>query len=198
VKVKEALLGRGFYGAVYKVDSKTAVKVQLLSEGVFNDIDTHLGIKHRIAIEKEISIKAGELGVGPKVYDSYVCCGKDNGCYMVMYMEYVKGETLEQLENTPGKEAAVEEAKELAKAKLQILHKHKILHGDVHRGNIWVSKSKSGKLDVKLIDYGYARYFRDGAKIASNIELQRFDVKTPSELRRYVAVRLVEAGNVVA
>ena len=72
-KMKELkTLGKGAYGKVYLVSNKKykyAIKVQQL-RGDDEEQD-------QLRREYEISKKMGELGIGPKIYDSYLC--KING-----------------------------------------------------------------------------------------------------------------------
>lgn len=200
VTVKD-VIGSGMYGTVYKVDSKTAVKIQLMKESYNHEVEKYMGMKRRIELEKEISIKAGELGVGPKVHDVYLCCGgavNDKACYMVMYMELLKGKTLAKLygEGTVRSTKLARRALDLLEAKVKILQKHRIFHQDLHEGNIWVCKNKDGKLDVKILDYGYANYFDDAVEVLKQRELKSLLFKSDDRIERYVAARLVETGAV--
>lgn len=114
---------------------------------------------------------AGELDVGPKVYDAWIgSCSKPNEdvddkvCFY-MVMESLKGKTLKALQRCP---TAFEW--ELILDAIGKLHDHDIVHGDFYSRNIiFIQDSKGKTNNIKIIDYGLARF--DESRTAKMSEL---------------------------
>jgi len=190
-----SLLGKGMFGSVYKVDSKRAVKIQVVKHSYMHT----LGLPRHIKLEQEISKKAGEWGVGPKVYDTYICCGKDKKCYIVMYMELLKGKPLDDFVKT-AKKTDIDRAHKLISDKINLLHKNRILHSDLHDRNIYVHKTRAG-LEVKLIDFGLAKYFDDDLVETKENDFRFLGKRhrpNPNDATLYVAKRMLDMGNVIS
>jgi Protein kinase domain len=114
---------------------------------------------------------AGELGVGPKVYDAWIgSCIKPNEqvddkvCFY-MVMESLKGKTLKALRRCP---TAFEW--DLILNAIAKLHDHNIVHGDFYSRNIIFIQDAKGKTsNIKIIDYGLAKF--DESRTAKMSEL---------------------------
>ena len=134
---KEKLLGKGGYGQTYlasKGNFKYAVKVQEITNIEISDL------KKEIKLTK----KMGKLGVGPKLYDYYIC-KEDNKNKLFMVMEYMSGGDLYTWFSDGNKLTA--KLKKDAKKKLKIMHDNGIIHNDLHEGNIFI---QIGNLNIFL------------------------------------------------
>ena len=111
---------------------------------------------YAITNEFEISRIAGNLGVGPKILDTYTCCSDGGSCYYVLYMELVQGHPLcEWFDLAPSTEAK-SKVKQLLDEMMELLHKNGIIHNELHCNNIIVVGKGTKDEDVKIIDYGRA------------------------------------------
>uniref|UniRef100_B8HJL9 Mn2+-dependent serine/threonine protein kinase n=1 Tax=Cyanothece sp. (strain PCC 7425 / ATCC 29141) TaxID=395961 RepID=B8HJL9_CYAP4 len=120
-------LGEGAFGVV-RVDKEHGVAIKELHEGRFSKT------------EVEISRKAGELGVGPRVLAS-------RGKFMAM--EYLEG--YESLENKGAPWDTLETTMRVL-SQLSKLHLEGVSHQDLHKGNVMLSKGD----EIRLIDFGEA------------------------------------------
>lgn len=137
-------IGSGAFGIVYKINNNTAVKIEKLLPSA--NIST-------IKNEFKFSKLAGELGIGPKVYDTFFCTGKD-GTYSIIYMDFINGQTLKDWLNKNKSEQLKLDVKIILTQKINLLHKHKMFHNDLHSENIIVIEANKKIKDVFIIDYG--------------------------------------------
>ena len=126
-------IGKGAFGVVsLSEDGKSAYK-----------IDKAKKPKQDLFAEAEITKRAGELGIGPKVIDQ----GTLKSGQKYMQMEYLK-------DYVPI--AKVERTQELRNKIAEVLEKlydAKIYHEDIHDRNILINSQG----DLKIIDYGKVR-----------------------------------------
>lgn len=66
--------------------------------------------------------------------------------------------------------------------KLEILHKKNIVHGDLNLHNILISDSPDGKIDINLIDFGFAAVLKNGIA-----KYRAFDFNRSRNHNTYVA-----------
>ena len=167
-------LGSGSFGITYigwdtKLKRKVAVKEyfpcefatrlihhqELMMSGGEKDREQFQKGKERFLSEGKKLAKAGKIdGV---VY-MYECFEENNTAYIVM--EYLEGETLESFlehEGILSEQKALELAIPILQA-LEAVHEMGIIHRDISPDNIFLSLEDNGKLKVKLIDFGAARF----------------------------------------
>lgn len=73
-------------------------------------------------------------------------------------MEYLEGVTLDRLlENGPLEPGAALEIFNSAAAALAYAHRHQIVHKDIKPANIMLIPQKSGRVDIKILDFGIAQ-----------------------------------------
>lgn len=168
-KMKELkTLGEGAYGKVYLVSNKKykyAIKVQQLR----GDDDE----QDQLRREYEISKKMGELGIGPKIYDNYICKDPQTGklsSYIIM--EYMRGGNImdwldNQEEVTP---KMIQQLTNQLRSKLKKVHKAKFVHKDLHEGNIFIQIHKNGQPELMIGDFGLAASFKDIIKVRTDID----------------------------
>ena len=149
-------LGSGEYGKIFKIDETRCVKFIAISEQLNNL--RYIDYRNEI----EISKVAGDHGISPKIYDSYVCVNnKDSSCYGVIYMEYIKGLTLSDFLYKYYSKENVLIIRRLLEEKINKLHNLGILHSDLHSDNVMVVMDGSNIKDVVIIDFGFSQYIKD-------------------------------------
>jgi tRNA A-37 threonylcarbamoyl transferase component Bud32 len=153
---KMEYIGGGEYGKIFKIDENRCVKFINISEVLHNL--SYIDFQNEV----EISKIAGELGVGPKIYDTYVCVNDANStCYGIIYMEYVKGVTLTDFLYKYYSKGNVATIRRLLEEKINKLHNAGILHSDLHSDNVMVIMQGSEVKDVVIIDFGFSQYIKD-------------------------------------
>jgi serine/threonine protein kinase len=147
LKVKR-VLGEGTFGAVVAVcrgrKCKYVLKVQRINPPKRRSsiVLTPRSFEDEVAVSK----KAGELGISPRVCDSWVC---DEHGYILM--KRVFGKTLfDVLKNAPTLHKT-QQLKARALVKLKKAHDNGLLHRDIHSLNIMV-KEHTG--EVMFLDWG--------------------------------------------
>jgi tRNA A-37 threonylcarbamoyl transferase component Bud32 len=132
-KSKESI-GKGEYGEVYLTPTGTAYKSALDNAGAIP------------ASEINIMNEAGNLGVAPKIKGVYK---KANGDIQGVEMQFLSDhKTLVEVSNDDFGSKAVESLNR----SLAILHKNRIIHGDLHEENVLIDK----KGEAKIIDFGFS------------------------------------------
>jgi serine/threonine protein kinase len=145
-------LGRGAMGITYKafdVDLRIPVTLKLISEKYVGDESAQL----RFLREARAAAKVRHSNVA-----SVFHLGRSSQGYFYT-MEFVEGETLENLIKRSGR-LEVKLALEIlsqAAAGLAAVHKQKLVHRDVKPSNIMVSIEEGGVVTAKIIDLGLAK-----------------------------------------
>jgi hypothetical protein len=153
-------ISAGEYGSVYRLNEDVCIKF-------VNVTNTLNNLKYvNFLKEMEISKIAGNIGVGPKIYDSYICVNDlDSTCYGIIYMEYLHGITLSKyLDSSSRTNEDKIEVRKLLDEKIMKLHQYQILHSDLHSDNVFIilDNHNNQKIkDVKIIDYGFSQYIQD-------------------------------------
>jgi hypothetical protein len=155
---KSDIVGSGAYATVFKINNKLVVKISDIS--IYGNIDKFCREDLDFCIKKELDIskKAGDLDIGPKIYKHYICKVSQNEYYLIIYMEYINGSTLRDwLDNIDDNNDFYKlQKKKIFKklrTKLNLMHKHHIYHQDLHSANIMIT-NQNGILDVFIIDFG--------------------------------------------
>jgi tRNA A-37 threonylcarbamoyl transferase component Bud32 len=198
---KEVALGSGAYGTVYSVHASPCLnipkgigKVAVKKEKIdlyWNDTD----LARTIPIRRKIYDKAHALGLGPRVYDMYVCVGAGNTVNIVTVMDLVPGKTWASM-NWPD---FGERDKAVAKIMAAVgrLNKHGIIHHDLHGGNIMVTVTKKGVMtDFKFIDFDRARFVQDEEAPYIKSALLNTYGSENTILAKKVLIKMQELGNI--
>lgn len=158
IKKDAKVLGKGFYGTVYKVPTNSCIR------NIPKKV-THVGVKmeilkpdydanqtpERLKEVTEIARQAAEIKVGPALYDFFVTVAKDGTVQIVKIFQIIEGKSWADTEwATPAKKQASIEKLNIAIHKMN--HKG-IIHHDLHSGNVMVTNSG----EVYIIDYDLAR-----------------------------------------
>ena len=168
------VLGAGGFGITYigydlRLDGKVAIKEYLPSEYATRKVeDTDLTIPEsesqqqkfekgmkKFRQEAEKLAKLGHVDGVVYVYDTFE---ENNTAYIVM--EYLNGETLASYLKRNGvlsEKETLELMIPLLQA-LQAVHEQNIIHRDISPDNIFIATDSTGNRQVKLIDFGAARF----------------------------------------
>ena len=149
---KPVELGRGAMGVTYKafdVDLHCPVTLKVISERYLGDESARVRFlrEARSAARLRHSNVASVLHLG-RIGTSYFYA-----------MEFVEGETLEQLIKRSGQievKLALEIVTQVA-AGLSAVHKQKLVHRDIKPSNIMVNVEEGSTLTAKIIDLGLAK-----------------------------------------
>jgi serine/threonine protein kinase len=194
------IIAKGNNGTIYKVSSKRAVKIV----PVTNRLGQSGSIKKQILDEFQISKQAGMLGVGPKTYETYICCNTspsaENACYYLLYMDYLDGVTLREWLKKPHSKTETDKVHTILKKKLEILHNNHIIHYNLHNENILVIGKKK-ITDVIILDYGTARTAKRIINKEKKSDLRQIEYAMHSQKMAnagvvvYVLSRMIEEKN---
>lgn len=151
------VLGKGAMGVVYKaidevIDRTVAIKTLSLGDGLNESQKEEF--KHRFTMEAQF---AGKLS-HPNIVTVYDVGTEGDISYIAM--EYVEGQTLEQIiANTPVDWESLQSIEMIMEVMLQVCeglhfaHQHGVTHRDIKPANIIVSKSGH----AKIMDFGIAK-----------------------------------------
>jgi serine/threonine protein kinase len=152
-RIGEGGMGRVYLGEHVKMNRQCAIKV--MSPALVNDAES----ASRFAREASNSARI----IHPNVAAVFDYGESDGLVYLVM--EFVDGEPLSRLlarEAPFGLERAVDLARQIADG-LGAAHELGIVHRDLKPDNILVSRSRSGREVVKVVDFGIAKAMQEGA-----------------------------------
>lgn len=151
---------KGSYGNVftgYKKNAKYAIKQISLDPAMYEDIGAE-----SIKRELEITEDMGRKGIGPKMFDAFVCntAGRPH-LYLVLenfnhrsLWDFIQeGNTLEE-----------EEIRQIS-AVIRKMHESRVVHSDLHAGNILVHENADGGLRFAIGDFGMAHMAEDADEI---------------------------------
>jgi predicted ATPase len=145
-------LGRGAMGVTYKaldVNLRCPVTLKVISEKHLRDESARL----RFLREARTAASVRHPNVASVFHLGRI------GTNYFYAMEFVKGETLQNLVKRSGRlevGTALEIASQVA-AGLTAVHKEKLVHRDIKPSNIMVHVEEGGALSAKIIDLGLAR-----------------------------------------
>ena len=169
-------IGEGVHGVVFDAclgdDCSYAWKVAPLSSFSRSP-------EHALALAEETTDIAhfmGEKGIGPRVYDSWICYVDSKGVDLkiplyFMVMEKLQGVVLSDFlqsirdESARDKRAEFDRARTQAEEMLEEMHDLQVVHRDLNSGNIFVGKHR-----VWFIDFGQSRRYK-----LSDLELEDDD-----------------------
>lgn len=149
-------IGNGAFGNVFQIQvgkEKRAAKIETL----MNRWQTFQETLSRWSQEAELARLCGEISVGPRVYDAYLCRQGDV-IHGVLLMDVVNGVSLQTWRSTASAED-VRTAETILDHKITALHDAGVFHRDLHASNVIVvpkTKKNTGVRDVYIVDYGFA------------------------------------------
>ncbi|HYP78104.1 MAG TPA: serine/threonine-protein kinase [Polyangiaceae bacterium] len=161
-------IGRGGMAAVYEaenVDIGKRVAVKILAAEL---------ITSRVVRERFIR----EARAAAAIRSPYICDVYDSGMFEerpFLVMELLEGESLydlmtrvRQIDVETTLRIATHTARGLAKA-----HESNVVHRDLKPENIFLTKDEEGKLVVKIVDFGLAKFYEPTTPDAQTVRLTR-------------------------
>ncbi len=161
-------IGRGGMAAVYEaenIDIGKRVAVKILAAEL---------ITSRVVRERFIR----EARAAAAIRSPYICDVYDSGMFEerpFLVMELLEGESLydlmtrvRQIEVDTTVRIATHTARGLAKA-----HESNVVHRDLKPENIFLTKDEDGKLVVKIVDFGLAKFYEPTTPDAQTVRLTR-------------------------
>lgn len=151
---------KGHFGNVftgYQKNTKYAIKQVSLDPAMYEDIGPE-SIKRELEITEEM----GRKGIGPKLFDAFVCRNMGRP-YLYLVLENFNQRSLWDFlneGNTLSKEEIVSISRRIAE-----MHEAGVVHSDLHAGNILVHEESDGALRFAIGDFGMAYRSRDAADI---------------------------------
>ena len=152
-RIGEGGMGRAYLGEHVKMNRQCAIKV--MSPALVNDAES----ASRFAREASNAARI----IHPNVAAVFDYGESDGLVYLVM--EFVDGEPLSRLlarEAPFALERAIDLARQIADG-LGAAHELGIVHRDLKPDNILVSRNRSGREVVKVVDFGIAKAMQEGA-----------------------------------
>jgi serine/threonine protein kinase len=154
-----SLLGKGNTGKVYKalrVSNGEAAAVKILHPEVLAD----QGARQRFENESERAAGLIHPGAVP-IYH----WGQENGEFYIAMEGQQEGSVFSPEGQDPVRQGPWESRLELVRQVAEILaaaHQRRVLHLDIHPGNILWSRSPRGPFQIKLSDFGLLRAVHEG------------------------------------
>ena len=135
--------------------------------------------------EIEITKKMGDINIGPKLYDSYVCQPDMNKISVLIVMEWM---TEGSLDNWLQNNKLTKSQENSILKKVEKMHELGIVHADLHQENILVTKNKS-KVEFYIGDFGLSKTAKDLVKQQEDFDIRnvRMITENNSILHSYIA-----------
>jgi tRNA A-37 threonylcarbamoyl transferase component Bud32 len=163
--------------------------------------------------EMELTAKAAQLNIAPKMHDAFICCSADEHmCYSVVISDYVQGQNLVDWLATNPSKSERQRLHDLFKAKLNTMHSAGILHRNLWEENVIVVTAGAHNTvkDVFFTDF-HSAIDMQNKKLWDTNNLVRMDRhllpkvlsgKTTydfnlDEVKKYVAYRLIKANKII-
>lgn len=180
---------------------------------IYNWVSNKNELRDKVQNEMELTQKAAQLDIAPKVHDAFICCSSDeNTCYSVVISDYVKGMNLADWLATEPSKAERQRLHDIFKAKLNTMHSSGILHRNLWEENVIVvtAGANNNVKDVFFTDF-HSAIDMQNKKLWDTNNLVRYDRhllpkvlsgKTTydfnlDEVKKYVAYRLIKANKIV-
>lgn len=155
-----SILGRGGLGVVFKANQKHLDRLCALKM-MFSDLQGDPTGFERFEREAKLATSLASDNI-VSIYDFGIT---DEGmAYLVM--EYINGESLEQVVQREGRlepSRAIPLFLCIINA-LHFAHSKGAIHRDLKPSNVMVARDQTGQDTVKLVDFGMAKYFENGSE----------------------------------
>ncbi len=190
------MIDQGWFGTVYQIprsDSKEklAVKVERADHEYWGQLDPNSNPIEILEASTKLAEKAGELGIGPKIYRYFTCM--HNGIpFFITIMQFIDG--MNFLEWQKGKSPdQVSAVVKTVREHITALGNVGILHNDVHAGNVMISKD--GK--IYIVDYGIATTFEGAVQQQMERLTMSLDSGHPTKTTWRIIEHLIATGTIV-
>jgi serine/threonine-protein kinase len=166
----DALLGVGGSAAVYAATHRNGSRVAV--KWLHPELSTHAATRERFVREGYIANQIGHPGVVEVIDDDV----SDDGS-LVLFMELLRGETLDARWRRAGKRLPVAETLRVAHALLEVVvaaHAAGVVHRDLKPENVFLTETGT----LKVLDFGIARLHQLSAR--SDVTGSQSSFGTPS------------------
>jgi hypothetical protein len=197
----------GEYSNKYLVKGNKTAKVQQISLWEYKQKGE---LKSGMINGFKIGNKAFELGIGPKVYDLFVCFNtKENKAYKVVITDYIAGESLEEWLEKDRTDEEKKHMQQLVKTKIDTLHENGVIHNRLHNRNVIVTMQKGKISDVFITDYLNAKdtldktmwefndWMNRDRNVLRSIVSSRYSFDISDDVTTYVVHKLLEKKDIV-
>jgi predicted Ser/Thr protein kinase len=199
----------GEYSNKFLLKGNKTAKVKLISLWEYKQKDE---MKSVINNEFQICKKVEALGIGPKIYDSFICFNKQEGkAYKVLISEYINGLSLEEWGKTNRSPEERSLVHSLVKTKIEKMHENGVIHNSLFYtpGNV-ILKTLRGKVVEALITdfvrsydvqdrkmWDYNKWIQEDRQVLSNIKKTARSYNNADDVVNYVAHMLLTNKDVV-
>jgi hypothetical protein len=213
-KNKESCLTKKKYEVINKLNDdmctkfvlkgNKVAKVNLINLWAFKQRNE---MKDTIENTFQLTKKACEIGLGPKVYDTFVCLNEKEDCaYYVIVTENIRGMLLEEwlkLDHTPEERQQVHD---MVNRKIDLMHEHGIVHNSLWSSNIILKMSRNKVLDIYITNFMRAyelehmknTNINEDKWILEHIKNERVDsYSNADDVVQYVAIQLLAKKGLV-
>jgi hypothetical protein len=172
-------------------------------------------LKSVINNEFKIAKKAEELGIGPKIYETFICFNeKDNTAYKVVITDFIKGEPLNDWLEKPDLSVTDKNlVYNIVKKKIEKMHENGIIHNGLKymsSSNIILQIEKGNKIkDVFITDFNnsydvkdkstweYNKFIQDDRTILNRIKNNVISYNNADDVVNYVLSQLLKNKNII-
>jgi predicted Ser/Thr protein kinase len=190
-------IGNGMFGTVYKVPVKPCMKnipsdVKVVAVKIENINYSEFYTPTQLKTVIDISHKASQLGIAPKLYDVFILKQSDVFVLVKVY-EYIEGTTWGNFKSKTDYKHAFDQLKH----HIHVMNEAGIIHHDLHSGNVMISNGK-----VYIIDFDRANYYATEEENALymfeqnkyNISHDNIDAKTIFVFNMLLKQKIINMG----
>jgi predicted Ser/Thr protein kinase len=169
-------------------------------------------MKSVINNEFKICKKAETLGIGPKIYDSFICFNKaDEKAYKVVISEYIHGISLEEWSVTERSTIERSFVHSIVQRKIEKMHEHGIIHNSLYYspGNIVLKTVRGKVVDAFITDFvrsydvqdknmwDYNKWIQEDRQVLLSIKKNARSYSNADDIVNYVAYMLIQNKDIV-
>lgn len=161
----DQVLGTGAVGAVYRATDIESGAVVALKQWHAGQIDEQ--VRGRFLRETSVLLALDHPGIVKVIGHGFT-----NGVPYVA-LEYLDGETLESLvgQGKPLEPALAFEIVRQVLAAVAYAHERDVVHRDLKPENIFLGRAANGAMQVKILDYGLAKFMQPGQDPTKGVAL---------------------------
>lgn len=197
------------YSNKFLLKGNKAAKVQVISLWQYKQKDE---MKSVINNEFKICKKIEQLGIGPKIFDSFICYNStESKAYKVVVSEYINGLSLDEWSKTDHPPKEREFVYSLVKKKIEKMHENGIIHNSLFYtpGNIILKIVRGKVVDALITDFvrsydvqdkkmwDYNKWIQEDRQVLSSIKKVARSYSNSDDVINYVAHMLIENKDII-
>lgn len=199
----------GEYSNKFLLKGNKTAKVHMISLWEYKQKDE---MKSVINNEFKICKKVENLGIGPKIFDSFICYNKTEGkAYKVVVSEYIHGSSLEEWSKIDHSPKEREFVHSLVQKKIEKMHENGIIHNSLFYtpGNIILKTVRGKVVDAFITDFlrsydvqdkkmwDYNKWIQEDRQVLSSIKKVARSYSNSDDVINYVAHMLIKNKDIV-